>query len=490
MATPLTVEELKARQTEIRQRLQEIDAEFAGQALPDDTRNEWNELNDEREANETLIGELEARHARIAELAADPEHREAGATFHTARPGATRGQDIWDLTTIRSSFSNPHEARQELHERARRAVEDAKFPHQHASRERAQEHVEHLLEHRDDERGVIAHRVLATGSPAYQRAFGKYLAGQTLTSEETKTLGNANDAIRAMSLTAANGGYAVPYVLDPSIVPTSNLSVNPYRAISRVEQITVDEWRGVTSAGITAAFAAEATESSDNSPTLAQPTISTEKAQAFVPYSIEIGMDWGSLLSEMATLLQDAKDDLEATKFTTGSGTNEPFGVLTGATTVVTAAGTASFAVADVYSLENALGPRFRPRAQLVANRAQYNRIRQFDTAGGASIFVQNLQLGLSNNVPTPGNLNASVLGYPANECSAMASVLTTGSLIATLGDWRYFCIVDRIGLNVDLIPHLFGASGRPTGQRGLYAYWRVGSKVLDANAFRVLKTG
>jgi HK97 family phage major capsid protein len=62
---------------------------------------------------------------------------------------------------------------------------------------------------------------------------------------------------------------------------------------------------------------------------------------------------------------------------------------------------------------------------------------------------------------------------------------------IAVVGDFsRAFKIVDRVGMNIELIPHLFGAAqgNLPTGQRGLFAYWRVGAKVLDANAFRVLK--
>jgi HK97 family phage major capsid protein len=68
-------------------------------------------------------------------------------------------------------------------------------------------------------------------------------------------------------------------------------------------------------------------------------------------------------------------------------------------------------------------------------------------------------------------------------------AVSTTGSLDAILGDFRYFLIADRIGMTIENIPHLFGAANRfPTGQRGLYCYWRNGSKVLDANAFRVLK--
>jgi predicted phage gp36 major capsid-like protein len=59
-----------------------------------------------------------------------------------------------------------------------------------------------------------------------------------------------------------------------------------------------------------------------------------------------------------------------------------------------------------------------------------------------------------------------------------------------TLGDFNYFLIVDRIGLDIEIAPLLFGPSNRyPTGQRGLLAMWRNTSKVLSANAFRVLTT-
>jgi HK97 family phage major capsid protein len=52
------------------------------------------------------------------------------------------------------------------------------------------------------------------------------------------------------------------------------------------------------------------------------------------------------------------------------------------------------------------------------------------------------------------------------------------------------YLIVDRIGMEIELIPHLFGATNRyPTGQRGLWALWRNSAKVLDANRFRFLQT-
>jgi HK97 family phage major capsid protein len=87
------------------------------------------------------------------------------------------------------------------------------------------------------------------------------------------------------------------------------------------------------------------------------------------------------------------------------------------------------------------------------------------------------------------------MLGYPAWEDSVMVSTVTTGSKILTMGDFRYFVIVDRIGLDVEVttnyVQNIFGTgSGFPLGQKGLYAMWRNTSKVLDANAFRVLVSG
>jgi hypothetical protein len=41
--------------------------------------------------------------------------------------------------------------------------------------------------------------------------------------------------------------------------------------------------------------------------------------------------------------------------------------------------------------------------------------------------------------------------------------------------------IADRVGMTAELIPHLFGATNRfPTGQRGLYVYWRTDANVVQ----------
>lgn len=472
-----TVTELVAERDELKSRVAQIDAEHAGERFPEEIKEEWNRLNSEIDEYDARIKELELRTARVEQLGSKPENREV-PEWHTARPGATRGENIYDLSTVRRSFDDPTVEGRELRDRAMRAVEGAQFPHPHADREEAQGQVARMLDSIDDAQGSLSRRILVTGSPTYRRAFGKYMAGQYLANEEQ----------RALSLTTSGGGHAVPFVLDPTIIPTSNLAVNPFRAISRVEQILVDEWRGVSSAGITAAYAAEVTEAGDNAPQTAQPTVSTEKAQAFVPFSIEIG-DWAGLQVEMARLLQDAKDELEASKFAVGTGTNEPQGVTVGATATVTSSTGGSFLSVDLYTLEANLPPRFRPRASAVMNRAIAQKVRQFDTAGGAQLWIDNLRVGLDNQVPAPGNYGARLLGYGAYESSAMASTVTTGSKAIIMGDFSYYLIADRVGLSIELIPHMFAtANNRPSGQRGLYAYWRNGAGVLSTNAFRTLQ--
>lgn len=480
----LTVEEHESRLSEIRSRMTDINAEAAGRQLTEAQRAEWNQLGEEREQTVATIEELRARQAVIEELNESPESRESGASFSTRRAGAAVGDDIWDLSTVRMTAANPRAAAGELRSRAMRAIEMAHFPQDRAltSPEDARSHIARLLDADPDvgdfDGGEFARRLLITGSPLYRKAFFKTLAGQSLSPEEQ----------RAFSI-GSTGNYPVPYTLDPTIVPTSNSVVNPLRQISRIVQVTGNTWKGVTSGAITAAYTAEATEASDNTPTLLQPTINVEKAQAFVPFSIEVDQDWSAVQAEMATLFADAKDDLEATKFALGAGhgSNEPQGVLVGGTTAIDTATASVFADDDLYSVEEALPPRFRPRAQWIANRAVYNKVRQFDTYGGAMLWKR-IGEGLAN-APT-GNTGAEVLGYPANELSTMATDVTTGAgTIAMFGDFRHFVIVDRVGMNVELIPHLFATgSNFPSGQRGLYAYWRNSSGVIAPNAFRKLK--
>jgi HK97 family phage major capsid protein len=144
-----------------------------------------------------------------------------------------------------------------------------------------------------------------------------------------------------------------------------------------------------------------------------------------------------------------------------------------------------------VYAIENALPPRFLQNASWVASRAALQKFRQFDTAGGAQLWIQNLQYGLGRSGGTlangnDGRVGYALLGWNAYAASGITSTLTTGTKPAVLGDFRQFLIADRVGLSVEYVPHLLSTGGPfPRGGRAYFAYWRTGSGVLVTNAFR-----
>lgn len=334
----------------------------------------------------------------------------------------------------------------------------------------------------------VARRIIATGREDYRSAFGKIMGAEirgqraNLTDAEAQAV----ESVRAASLSDAAGGYAVPFVLDPTVILTGshNGMDNPWRAISRVVQTTADSWNGVTSAGVSASWDGEAAEVSDDAPTLGTLAIPVYKAQAFIPFSIEISQDWAGMEADFRMMLAVAKDDLERAAFASSAApSNAPTGLvysLVGTASEVNAAGEA-IAVGDLYALVNALPARHRARSTWMGEITTANSIRQLDTAGGASMWVQ-----LAADVP--GNL----LGRPFVEEPFMDGsinpAVTANNYVLVLGDFSKYIIADRVGLSVELVPHLFHTSNnRPSGQRGLYAYWRVGAKASDIDAFRLL---
>lgn len=426
------------------------------------------------ERGETLVEEERAqseRQARIDNLArhaADPRNHEAG--FEPPHVHS-READPFDMSRITAVTTGD-----DIRSQAYTAIEG--MPHlDDAHREEATR----TIERADNVRGDVARHILATGSDAYRRAFRKRFRDPQCPLEADEQ--RAVDLMRAASLTDASGGYAVPFTLDPTIILTNDGTANPFRQIARRVQITTENWNGVSSAGVTASWDAEAAEVSDDAPTLAQPSIPVYKGQAFVPFSVEIGGDWAGFEADVRNLIMDAKDRLEGAAFATGTGSAQPTGIvtaLTGGGSVVASATTDTFAIADVYSTLEATGPRFRSNSSWVANLNIINDIRQFATANNYHAFLTDLA----------GGQPSQMLGRPLYECSDMDGVINASAenYVLVNGDFSNFVIVDRVGLSIELVPHLFHTSNnRPSGQRGYLAWWRVGSDSVNDAAFSML---
>jgi HK97 family phage major capsid protein len=315
---------------------------------------------------------------------------------------------------------------------------------------------------------------------AYRSAFMKGVtqAQPVFTPEEARAVLEA----RAASLTDGAGGYGVPVTLDSSIILTGQGYLNPMRRISRQVTITSDVWAGVSSAGVSWSFDAEAAAVSDDAPTLVQPTITPAQARGFIPYSIQIGEDYPSFAAEFGALLSEGYDYLQATAFITGSGTNAPKGILTAldanTNVEVTPTTDGTFTATDIDKVWTALPDRAKANATWLMSSDVASYIGLWgDAYGGRTVDLA--------GVPT------TLRGAPLAIASGMPDFTgTTGaSNILIVGNFRNYVIVDRAGMSVEFIPHLFDVTdNRPTGQRGLFAHARVGGGSVDDTSFRLLQ--
>lgn len=472
---PRSIEDREERIAEIDQRVAELDEEFANTRMSDEAREEWNRLNTERDEHVSTVTELKRRKERLQNLNANQNAVER-AQVETPALVRKRGDEIYDLTRIRAESRSEDDHRDRLHDNAKRAIERASFPSVLGARDKVSGQVEDLLSRVDDRHGTLARRILATGNPVYDRAFGKVLLTgvHSLTGEEQRAM-----SVGGGSPAGSEGGFAVPFTLDPTVVLTDDGTLSPLRQISRTEQITTSTWQGITSEGITVSRSAEGTEAGDNSFTIAQPELTPTRVVADVRFSVELDQDWTQLRNEIGRLLADAKQREEDVSFVTGDGTgNNPSGVQATLAASSEVLDGGSFTADTLYTLEESLPVRFRSRGRFLGAKSVYNDVRNLATADGGDLWVR---LGAAQ----PSEL----LGYPAYEAAAMPARATANRYLL-FGDFSQFLIVDRVGMNIEVNPHIVGANGRWTGQRAIVALWRNSSMVLVDNAFRVLVEG
>lgn len=417
----------------------------------------------EFEARKADLEAAEARAARIAAAKSVVTERAAGFDApQVIKPAAE--------VNVRSA------SRSEIRDAALRISDKAGLS---AGQER---HLERLLNTRSEvtDGGEIAKRMILTESDAYRSAFMKGVtqASPAYTAEEAAAL----NEYRAASSTDANGGFGVPVLIDPSIILTSGAADAPILSLARVVTITTDNWKGVSSAGVSWSYDAELTEVSDDAPTLAQPSIDVYSARGFIPYSIEIGQDYPGFAEEMRRLLDQGYVDLVAKQSMTGT---TPVGIFTAidatAASEVSVTTDGALGAVDILKVWSALPERYRSRATWVMHTSVENEIRKFAADSDGAYYTVNLAAG---GVGTLMGRPIVVSDY------APAFTGTTGAAnILVVGDFSNFVIAQRAGMTVELVPHLFGVTnGRPLGARGWFAYARHGFDSVNDAAFRLLQ--
>lgn len=347
------------------------------------------------------------------------------------------------------------------------------------------DHVERQIRKDTD----IARRILVTENDGYRSAWQKLVtnpnASAYLTEEERHAV-LAYEEYRALSegVTTA-GGFGIPVFIDPSIILTAQGTGNPFLQLAKQVTVNTNAWKGVSSAGVTWAFQSEGVATTDNSPTLAQPSVTVFMARGFLPYSIEVGQDYPGFADEMSTLLAAGYDELLVDKFTRGAGGLEPQGILTALSAntnvrvTLTTAGV--LGAPDPYKVWEALGQRFRRSASWLMSVNVNDAIRQLGTANVYHASTVTLPEGWADSLFMKG-----VYESPYMPNTTTFSTGTNG--LAVVGDFSNYVIARRGGMSVELVPTLFDVTNnRPTGQRGWFAYARIGGGSVNDLGFRLL---
>lgn len=357
--------------------------------------------------------------------------------------------------------------------------------------------------------GYIARRILVTETPAYKTAFlGALSAAQhglpaILSAEETDALrayqmlertyerAYGNYIARAASEnTTTAGGFGVPALVDPSIIFTSGAADVPLLRVCRVEQVTTNLWQGISSAGMTWSYDTEAAEVSDDAATLAKPTVTVHMARGYIPYSIEVGMDYPNFANEMGRLLNQGYSDLLASKTMVGSGSGEPFGYFTAldanTNDEVTPTTDGAFGAVDVFKVFNALPERFRSRATWIMSISVESAIRSFASAAGSSSSY--FTVDLTADGITRINGRPTIVTDYAPTFSGSVPGTTGAANILIVADCSNYLWASRAGMSIETVPLIIGSSQRPTGQRGLFAWSRNGGDSVNDLGARLLQ--
>ena len=492
----VTRDEKSSRVTELKAALARQAIEYPG-VLPNDAQATWDSDTSELDTLQRDIAAWDTRQAKLAAYAQDPNKVERSYEPVASFVRKTEA-DIYDPAVAEPfRYRSTDQWAGAQRDNAMRIVEATTFVGKgHIDQERAREDVQNVLDNLDTRDKQAARRIAVTQAPIYRRAFNKLAAGQSLTAEEER-------GTSMVVTTDGNGGFAVPFAFDPTWLHTGAwTNVNGIRANARVVQIVgTDTWQGTTVGVVTATRGAESTDQAEQGPTLTRPEILAGRVSAFVSYSIEMGMDVPGLGAELASLIAEAKDNEEESSLTIGvGGANALLGIApvhgtSGMYTHINMLTDHTLVAGDAYAMEAALPIRHRQGAAWFMARPMIRSFQALETTNGQLFGGLNYSsVGYPQN-SIVGATGLELLRYPIVETPSMPSDYVTAAnnlfLVACLANLKSsYVIVDRVGMSVEFVPHLFHADGKlPIGARGLYALWRNGAEVVNVDGGRLLSS-
>jgi len=135
------------------------------------------------------------------------------------------------------------------------------------------------------------------------------------------------------------------------------------------------------------------------------------------------------------------------------------------------------------------VSPQYRasPRFQILVSDAGIRSIRKLKDTAGYYVFSPAQAMPGTNVVGLPGTIygvNYNISEYlPSTAAQTSTTSAVRGSALFIVGNWDYFSIFDRTGIDSMLDPYSAAANLQQT----LYTWFRTDSKIILPEAFAAI---
>lgn len=309
------------------------------------------------------------------------------------------------------------------------------------------------------------------------KVYAKWLrhGDKALTAEDWSVVRNTMS-----TTTTTEGGYTVATEVATSVLDALK-AFGGMRAVSSVLQ---------TAMGNPLSFPTS-DGTSEVGEIIAQNTTATAADPTFGTLSLPVYKYSSKIVAVPFELLQDSQIDVEAfvqkrlvtrlgritnTHFTTGTGSSQPNGIITAATTGVTAANATSQVTAITYAslidLIHSVDPAYRAlgNCRFMMNDASVKVIRKIVDSQSRPIFNPGYEQG------PPGAAPDTLLGYPIQINQDVAVMAASAKSIA-FGDLSFYSIRDVMAIEMF---RFTDSAYTKLGQVAFLAWMRSGGNLID----------
>ncbi|AEC22292.1 phage major capsid protein (plasmid) [Pusillimonas sp. T7-7] len=323
-----------------------------------------------------------------------------------------------------------------------------------------------------------------SATPNAVKLFDKWCRGgdNAITADEWTAIRNTMS-----TTTDSEGGYTVPETVAGTILDAMK-SYGGMRSVADIirtasgEQMNFPTSDGTSEVGEIIGQNASATD--------ADVSFGTKPLVVYKYSSKVVTVPW--------ELLQDSSSDIEGfvrarlqtrlgritnTHFTTGTGTNQPTGLITAATVGKTGAVSATPAITydDLIDLEHSVDPAYRSNASWMFHDSMLQLIRKVKDTEGRPIFVPGYEQG------NPGGAPDRLLNRNITINQDMAAPLAAAVSVA-FGDFSYYKIRDVMAITMF---RFTDSAYTKKGQVGFMAWMRSGGNLVDVGgAVKTFKHG